>query len=298
MTTPLSGITWPSKTVTWAFAKTGPIPALGRTVTAAVTDPGERAAVTAGVNEWAEVSGVRLAEIDDPVDADVLIGFGEPKGLLGECTWFYNPQTDMFRKALVLLRHPGYFDKSGDGALTYPGQAASLQQLTAHEFGAALGLAEGSGADKRSVMNHVQDGANPVPDTADVAAIDRLFGPVDETHPAYVPGTPDRLVLVLSEDAWRGDAAFTVSVNGETRNGPTMVTASNCVGATQHFTYEGRWGNGPVSVEITFVNDSYGGAPDKDRNLYIWQVIYNGIEELTKARALFSDGSITVTVGG
>ena len=54
--------------------------------------------------------------------------------------------------------------------------AGELRQLAAHEFGVALGLAEGPGSDGCSVMNHVLTSANRTPDSADVAALRKIYG--------------------------------------------------------------------------------------------------------------------------
>jgi hypothetical protein len=59
-----------------------------------------------------------------------------------------------------------------------------------HEFGVGLGLAEGDGSDVHSTMNHVLDSQNRVPDTADIIAIESIYGPaptLTSTPPASPP---------------------------------------------------------------------------------------------------------------
>lgn len=290
MTTPLSGLTWTSKTVTWAFASPGQVDGLG-TVTSAISLSAQQAAVAAGIQEWAKVSGVNLVEVFEPSQADVQIGYGNPSGLIGECLWSYNPQTSHFSNALVLVKDPSLDPLATDanGNLVYSGWQTTLQQLATHEFGVALGLAEGNGSDPGSVMNHVQGPSNQVPDAADIAAIDSLYGP-----PATV--SPDTLSLQLSEDAWRGNAQFVLKLDGQKIAGPTAVTALRSNGAAEVFNYSGNWGGGAHTVEIDFVNDAYGGTPAKDRNLYVDQVTFNGKPELSTPHAMYSNGAFVVHV--
>lgn len=301
MATPLSGLTWGSNTVTWAFASAGSS-GMGN-VTDAIADSTPQAAVVAGIQQWAKVSGLNLVQVADPSQADVQIGYGSLSGLLGESMWSYNPADSQYSNALVLLQDPAVTPLivGSDGSLTYSGSASTLQQLATHEFGAALGLAESS--DPNSVMNHMQQLYNQTPDAADVAAIDSLYGAPagsasgsagasSSDSPAAV--SPDQLTLQLSEDAWQGDAQFIVKVNGQQMGGPTSVTALNSDGASETFNYTGTWGAKVPSVEIDFINDAYGGSASQDRNLYIDQVSYDGAPQLSGQQALFSDGAFAL----
>jgi endoglucanase len=100
--------------------------------------------------------------------------------------------------------------------------------------------------------------------------------------------TADTLVLVASEDAWEGNAEFTVSVDGVQIGGVQTVTAINGLGQTQDFTIHGDFGAGPHTVAITFLNDAYGGSASMDRNLYLDSLSLDGT-------AL---GNLNVNVGG
>src|ERR1700712_3069723 len=80
MSTPLSGLTWTSNTITWAFAAPGAVPNLG-TVTSTIFDPAQQAAVTVGINDWTKISGVNLVQITDPSQANIQVGYGNPAGL-------------------------------------------------------------------------------------------------------------------------------------------------------------------------------------------------------------------------
>ena len=86
----------------------------------------------------------------------------------------------------------------------------------------------------------------------------------------------DTLNLRLSEDAWQGDAQYTVSIDGATIGGVQTVTAAHAAGATQDVVLTGSWGAGEHKIGITFLNDAYGGTASTDRNLYVDQVMYDG----------------------
>jgi parallel beta-helix repeat protein len=104
----------------------------------------------------------------------------------------------------------------------------------------------------------------------------------------------DTLILTLSEDAYNGDAQFTVLVNGIVIGGPTAVTASHATGATQTFVYTGAWGSGSQSVAIIFANDAYGGSSSADRNLYVNKVQYNGVNDLPGSVTMLTSGTLVV----
>ena len=108
------------------------------------------------------------------------------------------------------------------------------------------------------------------------------------------PAAPDTLDLHMSEDAWQGDAEFTISINGTTIGGVHTATASHAAGATQDVAVSGNWGANPT-IGISFINDAYGGTPATDRNLYIDGATYDG-QALNNAPAtLLSNGTTTLT---
>ncbi len=86
----------------------------------------------------------------------------------------------------------------------------------------------------------------------------------------------DRLVLQVSEDAWQGDAQFTVSVDGRQVGGTQVATASHAAGQSQSVTLSGTWGLGQHTVAVDFLNDAYAGTPSTDRNLYVNSASYDG----------------------
>ncbi len=92
---------------------------------------------------------------------------------------------------------------------------------------------------------------------------------LDASAATTVGSGPDSLTLYVSEDAWNGDAQFTVSVNGQQVGGTLTATANHGAGETQAVTINGNFGNDAAWVSTSFVNDAYGGSPSTDRNLHI-----------------------------
>jgi hypothetical protein len=86
----------------------------------------------------------------------------------------------------------------------------------------------------------------------------------------------DTLVVRLSEDAFNGDAQFTLDLDGVQIAGPTSVTTAHSGGTFQEFTYTGDFGAGPHTVAVHFLNDAWGGTADTDRNLYVGGITFDG----------------------
>ena len=108
--------------------------------------------------------------------------------------------------------------------------------------------------------------------------------------------SPDHLSLILSEDAWEGNAQFIVAVDGKQIGGPTSVTALHSQGATQEFDYGLNLAAGSHAVTVSFINDAWGGTASTDRNLYVDNVLYNGASYLSAQHPLDTNGSVSVTV--
>ncbi|HEY0204172.1 MAG TPA: carbohydrate-binding domain-containing protein, partial [Acetobacteraceae bacterium] len=93
---------------------------------------------------------------------------------------------------------------------------------------------------------------------------------------AIPPAAPtDLLVLNLSEDAFQGDAQFTVSVDGQQLGGVQSVTALHGVGGTQAFSFAASMAPGPHQVSVAFLNDLWQPGIG-DRNLYVDAITVNG----------------------
>ena len=109
--------------------------------------------------------------------------------------------------------------------------------------------------------------------------------------PVSVGDGADTLVLNMAEDAYQGDAQFTVSVDGKQVGGTQTTTASFGQGQAQEFDVHGNFGSGTHTVSVDYLNDYVGGyfpsgtpglppgqwADDTvDRNLYVMGVSLNG----------------------
>ena len=84
------------------------------------------------------------------------------------------------------------------------------------------------------------------------------------------------LALSVSEDAFGGDAQFTVRVDGKQIGGTLTASALHDIGATQTFDVMGNFTAGQHVATVTFLNDNYGGSPSLDRNLYVTGGSING----------------------
>jgi hypothetical protein len=88
-------------------------------------------------------------------------------------------------------------------------------------------------------------------------------------------GGPDTLVLQISQDAFEGDATYTVAVNGAQVGGVLTATALHDEGASDTLTLRGDWAPGPLQVTVTLTNDLW--VPGLgDRNIYATGATYGG----------------------
>ena len=115
---------------------------------------------------------------------------------------------------------------------------------------------------------------------------------------ATVGSGPDQIVLHLAEDAYQGNAQFTLAVDGKQIGGAQAVTASHMAGASETFTFDGDFGSGPHDIAVSFTNDLWAGTPATDRNLYVDSIIYDGKAVANSSASLFSNGTTHVTATG
>jgi hypothetical protein len=83
------------------------------------------------------------------------------------------------------------------------------------------------------------------------------------------------LTLYLCEDAYDGDAQFTVAIEGVPVGGVMTVKALRSAGAVQAFSIPVTLSPGVHDVAISFINDAWGG-PNLDRNLFVRGADLNG----------------------
>jgi Ca-dependent carbohydrate-binding module xylan-binding/RTX calcium-binding nonapeptide repeat (4 copies) len=83
--------------------------------------------------------------------------------------------------------------------------------------------------------------------------------------------------VFANEDAYAGDAQFTLFADGHQIGGTYTATALHSSGQWQEFDLTADLGStGPSQVVINFVNDAWGGTDATDRNLYIEQIAVSG----------------------
>ncbi|MFT8246751.1 carbohydrate-binding domain-containing protein [Roseomonas sp. BN140053] len=100
--------------------------------------------------------------------------------------------------------------------------------------------------------------------------------PSPHATPNHTVGSgPDKLLLRLSEDDYRGHAQFTVSVDGQQVGGTLTASASHAAGQFEVLEVHGDWAAGEHAVEVRFLNDLWQGTAETDRNLYVEGAIYN-----------------------
>ncbi len=308
----LEGAKWATDNVTWSFANS--------TLSADSADPFSSAitgayqsAIQWALQQWASVSGLQFTQVADSSSADIRIGFADlntsSTGIIGQTSLQWDGSDDFVSDQVVRIEDPSQLGltATSDGNFSYNGTQATLRQIAMHEIGHALGLAHPG--DSNAVMYAVATSSNQTLDSTDIAGIQSLYGAPASTAatpsptPATAtstssPGGSDTLVLYLSEDAWQGDAQFTVSVDGQQVGGANSVTASHSAGQSETFTFQGNFGSGSHTVGISFINDAYGGSPSMDRNLYVDGLSYDGSSPGSDTATLDSNGTDYFTTGG
>jgi beta-glucanase (GH16 family) len=98
------------------------------------------------------------------------------------------------------------------------------------------------------------------------------------------------LILHVAEDAYQGDAQFTVSVDGQQQGGTLTATASHANGAWQDIDLGSSFAPGAHDVAVNFLNDLYG-PNGGDRNLYVGGASYDGANLSGATASLYSAGT-------
>jgi len=143
------------------------------------------------------------------------------------------------------------------------------------------------------------DGSKPLEAAAwrQYFGVPQAAGAPSVSNPPPVGSGPDTLVLAMSEDAYQGDAQFTVSLDGTQLGGVLTAQAWHSSGQSQNFSFNGAWGAaGPHVVTVSFLNDAWGGTPSLDRNLYVDSVTFDGTAQQVGVRQ-GTTGSQTFGVG-
>ncbi len=150
--------------------------------------------------------------------------------------------------------------------------------------------------DRNLYLDYVNYDGSPLPEVEQELKVSGPvgFGVTDTTPiPAgsiTVGSGSDTLTLKVSEDAYAGDAQFTVSVDGQQVGDTLTTTAAHSSGRADTINVLGNWAAGPHTVTVNFLNDAYGGTPDTDRNLYLDAATYNGGTASVASLALYAGG--------
>jgi hypothetical protein len=121
------------------------------------------------------------------------------------------------------------------------------------------------------------------------------------TKPAPKPADPvtktigsgsDTLMLKISQDAWQGNATYTISVDGKQVGGTLTAGASHAAGLDDVITVKGNWSAGAHKVTVNFTNDAYGGSSAADRNLHVDGITFNGVKLAGGTADLNSNGPV------
>jgi Ca-dependent carbohydrate-binding module xylan-binding len=135
----------------------------------------------------------------------------------------------------------------------------------------------------------------------EAAAWAQYFGAQTSSAASAAPETitvgsgSDTIALSMSEDAYQGNAQFTVSVDGTQVGDTQTITASHAAGQSQTVNVEGNWGPGQHTVAINFLNDLYDGSPSTDRNLYLNSATIDGTAVTGAQLSLYSSGTQSIT---
>ena len=102
-------------------------------------------------------------------------------------------------------------------------------------------------------------------------------------------------ILGLSEDAYMGDAQYTVSIDGKAASMPAFVTALHSAGASQALNL-GTLTAGSHDIAVSFLNDAYGGTAATDKNLYVTGIAVNGSVVPNSTASLLGDMTTHFTI--
>ncbi len=100
----------------------------------------------------------------------------------------------------------------------------------------------------------------------------------------------DSLVLKISQDAWRGSAQYTISVDNKQVGGILTASAYHALAQDDLVTVRGDFATGPHKLTVKFLNDAYDGSAAADRNLYVDGITYNGVAVANSTKAMLSGG--------
>ena len=111
--------------------------------------------------------------------------------------------------------------------------------------------------------------------------------------------SPHTLELILTQDAYQGNAQFSMSLDGTTSGAITLSPVALTSSAhAEMFSWSGNITDRAHEIGVTFLNDAWGGSAGLDRNVHVMGVIYDNQDYLPSAVNLTNTGSqLLVDVG-
>jgi len=146
------------------------------------------------------------------------------------------------------------------------------------------------------LANHAATGSWYVPSAGTAPAPAPAPTPAEPVSQEVGSGA-DALVLRISQDAWQGDAQYTVSVDGMQVGGTFTASALRSAGQSDTLTLRGDWGPGSHTVTVNFLNDIWGGTAETDRNLHVEGISFNGEAMPGAAADLMHGGPVDFIFG-
>jgi hypothetical protein len=195
---------------------------------------------------------------------------------------------DLTSQAPLLLWNAGNATVTGSGNVLYG--------VNASQLGSGVPTSAVSYASTEPAINTSSPGSAG-------SAASSIPTPTPLPTPAIVQGGTfgsgaDTLTVVLSEDAYQGDAHASIAIDGTVLTAtPITVTALHGAGASEAFTFKGNFGVGPHDLAISFLNDAYGGTPSMDRNLYVNGATYDGAQVPQAAATLYTNSTVHFPMG-
>ena len=194
----------------------------------------------------------------------------------GAFAWAWNAGTDALTKS--------------GGGLTDFGQLVA-QRIAAGASAPAPAVAPATSATPANPAPGNPVPTSPAPTSPDPTSSGGGTDPAGTAAPATVGTGADTLVLTLSEDAYKGDARFQLTVDGKAVGPAQGVTALHGKGQGEVFAFKGDW-SGAHRFGVTFTNDAWAGSAGVDRNLYVEGAVFDGTT-VEGAAALYKNGTVT-----
>lgn len=108
----------------------------------------------------------------------------------------------------------------------------------------------------------------------------------------------NKLDLYMSGDSWEGSPQFVLKVDSVQIGDVRTVSALLSQKQVGLFRFEGAFGAGPHTVEVSFINDAKDPVGTGDRNLYVRSIYYDGVKVPGSSAALMTNGTAVFTIAG